>query len=442
MSKSQMKKSKASAKKQKEKQRQVATRASIRLNPSNAPDNPATSLSFPTTSEGQSLGSHPSYTFGSIPSNLQTHITPNRGPVQVPSSALSSLDTLTPSPVPIPDNGSPFMTPRSYTNATGQNVQDEYQPFTNIYTFIPGLGFLSRTEENPATITEADFPNVNQPNIANERTDEPGTSSAQMTERECAIRCAEKSKHHGAASIGHPRQPPVERSGTDHNAEEGSRSFLPTAASTELNTLFNQAITLITSSLGPSIDQPQTDAIANAAGNHFAANLESAVAKLMLPRRDNENDTEYAAKINAQFRFMNGNANEPVADARSHSESRSNVHFSPSTSGGSVNRPADNHRIDHHDQRIGDWMPEQAQGRRTNSIEMIEPPVVRANREFKDRVAIQRMRNVDMRQSGQSPYQDQNISFDESGNPFDCVNLPTQPVTAQTVVHRTTPPEG
>ncbi|KAJ7599239.1 hypothetical protein C8J56DRAFT_881715 [Mycena floridula] len=422
----------------------VATRASVRLNPTADADNPRASSSNSTTSGGQALGSNPSYTFGSIPSNNQNFVTPVNGPVRVASSILSSLNTLTPSPVSIPVTRSPFMTPTTLTGDPGFTNDREGNGLdnnTNQYTFIPGLGFMYRAEgqEPPTTITETDFPNVIQSNIVNEGNDRPETSSAQMSERERALRRAEKSKHHGAASVGEDdiETPEIQQAILDNlplkdpdpipSTGEESRSFLPTAASTELNTLFNRAVNLITSSLGPSVGQPQTDAIANTAGNHFAANLQSAVARLMSPRRENETDEQYASRINAQFRFVNGNANGPYQEEHSNSESRSNVHFSPSTSGGSVIRDTD-HRRDARDRNTnGSQRPDHSRNSRTNSIEHIEDPVARANREFKDRVAVQRMRNTDMRQSGQSPYPDQNISFDDAGNPFNRNNLPVQP---------------
>ncbi|KAJ7598936.1 hypothetical protein C8J56DRAFT_1039813 [Mycena floridula] len=447
MSKSQTKKSKASAKKQKEKERRrVATRASVRLNPTADADNPRASSSNSMTSGGQALGSNPSYTFGSIPSNNQNFVTPVNGPVRVASSVLSSLNTLTPSPVAIPVARSPFMTPTTLTGDPGFTDDREGNGpdhNTNQYTFIPGLGFMYRAEgqEPPATITETDFPNIIQSNIVDEGNDGPETSSAQMSERERALRRAEKSKHHGAASVGEDdiETPEIQQAILDNlplkdpdpipSTEEESRSFLPTAASTELNTLFNRAVNLITSSLGPSVGQPQTDAIANTAGNHFAANLQSAVARLMSPRRENETDEQYASRINAQFRFVNGNANRPYQEEHSNSESRSNVHFSPSTSGGSVIRDTDHRRDARDGNTNGSQRPDHSRSSRTNSIEHIEDPVARANREFKDRVAVQRMRNADMRQSGQSPYPDQNISFDDAGNPFNRNNLPVQPTT-------------
>ncbi|KAJ7572022.1 hypothetical protein C8J56DRAFT_906935 [Mycena floridula] len=152
---------------------------------------------------------------------------------------------------------------------------------------------------------------------------------------------------------------------------EDPRSFLPTAASSELNTLFNQAMNLIMNSLRLSVRQSQADAIANAAGDHFAVNPESAATKLI--------------------GLINGGR-----------ISRNNDHSNYNSS------------------------------RHAPSVEHIKSRVVTGNKELKDRVAIQCMHNSYMRESGNSIYPDQNISFNEAGNPFDKHNLPVRTATVAT----------
>ncbi|KAJ7587783.1 hypothetical protein C8J56DRAFT_890662 [Mycena floridula] len=290
------------------------------------------------------------------------------------------------------------------------------------YLYVPGQGFVAQDAENAPESNKTNDINVRLSTetrtieIVNSNDDE---SVREMTESERGRRRAGKSRHHGADTgdddiedqeiqqailnnlplIDIPEiAPPIPESMNDVN-----RTFLPPSASGDLNALFHHAASIVTSTIGgENITLTQAHAI-NTMATQFAANLDAAIAKLMSPRLASETESQYHTRMNAQFRFLQGNVNDNPNMNESHvlmdsSQSRTTVHFSPSTQGGENNTAS----------RPVQILAESLRGTTEN-----------AQRVWKDRVAIQRMMNAEMCESGKSVFPDQGISFDESGNPYD-----------------------
>ncbi|KAJ7572579.1 hypothetical protein C8J56DRAFT_988779, partial [Mycena floridula] len=175
------------------------------------------------------------------------------------------------------------------------------------------------------------------------------------------------------------------------NVNNGIGSHGPMIA---LNSIFNDAIGIITSSLGANpIDQARVfDAIGIAAGNQFSVNLDAAIAQLMHPLPPRGQTVHFPSY-----------STEPKQERSTQSD---RTHVKEKT-------PRSDKRKDRKSAAVDD---NSAPARPQNEI---VDPVALAARIWKDRVAIQRMVNADMRESGQSAHPDQGIAFDASGNPYD-----------------------
>ncbi|KAJ7600341.1 hypothetical protein C8J56DRAFT_1073282 [Mycena floridula] len=399
-----------------------------------APDNPNGSSIIPFNSPGTVLGSQPSNSLGSFPLMQQGFQTPAAGTSRNTGTPVSSLDTITPSPdVPTNNNPNPFVHDYSSPALPADRFTDNSFPSHNSlpsYSFVPGYRFLINRPGIPATYTMG--PSPTQENIAIPTEITIDDASEPMTEKERMRRRAEKQPHHGA-DIGDDdvedieiQQAILDNCPIIDDAPESTavpiaplKRFLPSETSAQLNTLFNTAVNLVTATLGTgNVSQNQADAIAAETGNEFAANLDAAVAHLMSPRLPDESDSAYNVRINAQRRFEYANGNNGFAGASL--TSRSSVHFSHSAlqRGNSGTAPV------RHSNPGGLIPPE---GLVPN---ITSPETAAQNARYKDRVAIQRMRNSDLRDCGKSNYADQGIAF-VCGIPYDRYDPPegVNPVT-------------
>ncbi|KAJ7595808.1 hypothetical protein C8J56DRAFT_1115956 [Mycena floridula] len=359
-----------------------------------APDNPNGSSIIPFNSPGTVLGSQPSNSLGSFPLMQQGFQTPAAGTSRNTGTPVSSLDTITPSPdVPTNNNPNPFVHDYSSPALPADRFTDNSFPSHNSlpsYSFVPGYGFLINRPGIPATYTMG--PSPTQENIAIPTEITIDDASEPMTEKERMRRRAEKQPHHGA-DIGDDdvedieiQQAILDNCPIIDDAPESTavpiaplKRFLPSETSAQLNTLFNTAVNLVTATLGTgNVSQNQADAIAAETGNEFAANLDAAVAQLMSPRLPDESDSA---------------GNSGTAPVR---------HSNP-----------------------GGLIP--PEGLVPN---ITSPETAAQNARYKDRVAIQRMRNSDLRDCGKSNYADQGIAF-VCGVPYDRYDPPegVNPVT-------------
>ncbi|KAJ7599572.1 hypothetical protein C8J56DRAFT_881998 [Mycena floridula] len=444
----------------------TASRQSHRLNPT--PDNPQNEQSSSSLAQSTPtlLSSNVAVTANSgVPRYLFAPVIGNPPRMTAPLSTLSSLDTLTPSP--------PVAVNRMHNeNVSGGDSTPAREPAEH----YPLNNWRARHEElmrmtistpvghttNPIVVeNSAEPPNapsfipVNV-NPEQERRTITLHDSAPIPENETAFteqarahRRAQKMPHHGATELDDDdvvndieiqqaildntlpiidHTPPA----TNANApkENPSFSYLPAHTSMQLNDLFNQAVNILMSSVTNEANPilKTQDSIAAIAGNHFAANLEAAVSNLMLPRMQNESSEAYLFRMHAQRRFYEGL--NPQITTVPEIPTCPSVHFSPSTA------PENNMAPPMVDNRVSSAAvmtpvipqmtgqtrsepvtrpPGREQTRRIQS----EPASVGRQTNFADRVAVQRMRNGDMRQSGSSNFVDQGISFDEGGNPYD-----------------------
>ncbi|KAJ7598884.1 hypothetical protein C8J56DRAFT_881448 [Mycena floridula] len=416
-------------KKQKLKQLQNQRR-SVRLGTANVVQNPLNTSS--QTSPGNSGTSNPGMTFGSIPSMTHLYQTPEGGARRVFSTAVSSLDTLTPSPVADQSNQqNPFVDRVGMTRSPTVTEPPGYESRRPSgqrmeYLYVPGQGFVAQNPESAPENPNDNEIRVQQPVAPRTSDIEDNESVREMTESERGRRRAGKSRHHGADTDDDDiEDPDIQQAILDNlplmnepevmnqvpaDTNELNRTFLPPSASEDLNALFHRAASIVTSTIGGNnITLNQVNAI-NTMAAQFAYNLDAAVAKLMSPRLTGETNEQYEARMNAQFRFIHANENDNPRSERQTietSQSRSTVHFSPSTRGGEP------------DYR-NETRPEPI------TVSSIRGTPENAQRIWKDRVAIQRMVNGEMREKGVSAYPDQGISFDAAGNPYDRLNSVNQ----------------
>ncbi|KAJ7598499.1 hypothetical protein C8J56DRAFT_1039383 [Mycena floridula] len=301
-----------------------------------APDNPHGNSNIPFNSPGTVLGSQPSNSLGSFPLTQQAFQTPVASSLRDPRTPLSSLDTITPSPDVLsntPQN--PFVQGYSGPVMPAGRISDNHFPSNNSlpsYSFVPGYGFMINRPGLPATYTMGPIASEINPHFnevpamtENPNRTENSTSEASepMTEKERQLCRAEKQPHHGADTEDEDVEIqqaildncPIIENETEPNAELNvtsptapTKRFLPSETSAQLNSLFNNAVNLVTATLGTgNVSQNQADAIAAETGNQFAANLDAAVAHLMSPRLPGETESAYNTRINAQRRFEYAN---------------------------------------------------------------------------------------------------------------------------------------
>ncbi|KAJ7578592.1 hypothetical protein C8J56DRAFT_898111 [Mycena floridula] len=270
------------------------------------------------------------------------------------------------------------------------------------YLYVPGQGFVAQNPESAPENPNDNEIRVQQPVAPRTSDIEDNESIREMTESERGRRRAGKSRHHGAdINDDDIEDPDIQQAILDNlplmtepevmnqvpaDMNELDRTFLPPSASEDLNALFHHAASIVTST------------------------IDAAVAKLMSPRLTGETNEQYEARMNAQFRFIHANKNDNPHSERQTietSQSRSTVHFSPSTRGGEQ---------DYHN----GTRPEPV------AVSSIRGTPENAQHIWKDRVAIQQMVNGEMREKGISVYPDQGISFDAAGNPYDRLNSVNQ----------------
>ncbi|KAJ7591374.1 hypothetical protein C8J56DRAFT_1047573 [Mycena floridula] len=349
------------------------------LNPH--PDNPraeqtTSSLAQSTPTPSSSNLAPPAHPPG--PRYLFTPVIGNHPRSTAPLPTLSSLDTLTPSPV-IDSNASlnenlfignfvPIGAPRNADEINMLNAfrARQQERVATIIDVPAGANANPIIVENFVEHGETvPVPPINvNPSIEGRTLTENFLENGDtMSAKQRALRRAEKMPHHGATELDDDdvandveiqqaildNTPPiVDNPPTSTNnplrdeipsvnsLSPRNFSYLPAPASTQLNDLFNQAVSILTTSLalnGPTDIRTQ-DSIAGIAGNHFAANLEAAMSNLMLPRMQNESYEAYMTRLHAQHRFFNGLGNQPPALTTI--DSRNTVHFTPSTTGGSI----------------------------------------------------------------------------------------------------------
>ncbi|KAJ7595843.1 hypothetical protein C8J56DRAFT_883993 [Mycena floridula] len=326
-----------STKVKKQKLKQLNQRRSVRLGNAGIAQGPSSSTS--QTSPENSGQLNPGMTFGSIPSMNQLYQTPAGGTSNQRNPFVDQVG-MTRSPT--------VTAPPEYESRrpSGQRLE---------YLYVPGQGFVA--QEPNDTIKGNKDNNIHAP-------------------------------------------PSIETEPIDidtPNDNESVREMTESEPSSDLNAIFHHAASIVTSTIGgENITLNQVNAI-NAMVTQFAANLDAAVTQLMSPRLASETESQYRNRMNAQFRFLQGNVNDNNMPMET-SQTRSTVHFSPSTQGENDRTPSRP-------------MP-------TTAASLRNTPE-NAQHIWKDRVAIQWMMNAEMRESGQSAFHDQGISFDASGNPYD-----------------------
>ncbi|KAJ7594798.1 hypothetical protein C8J56DRAFT_885289 [Mycena floridula] len=420
-----------------------ASRHSHRLNP--APDDPNTcspsnslAQSTPTPSSGNLLNAQ---TIPAVPRYQFTPIIGANLRNMAPIPTLSSLDTLTPSPVPVAgsNNENPFVRNSPAMGAPvgpGQipdwRIRQDQALSMNCPSSAP-VGAMN----DPLIIRHSIGHMNNVPRNVN-----PGPAvtiidndNKFLTESQRARRCTEKVRHHGAFELDEdnvandidiqqailnntppiidprPKQIPTMRPTVKPSESQETTAYLPHPASAELNALFNQAVNILTSSMNltNSNDPGMDDSIAQIAGNHFTANLEAAVQNLMLPRTQTETNEQYLKRLQAQQRFYEGI--NPVPTVAVKQSVARTVHFPDSTPNIT--------RIDSVTDRRARSEPHGRRNEPSNANQRAQTEPLPCETAFTDHVAVQRMRNGEMRETGHSNFPDQGISFDHGGNPYD-----------------------